>query len=432
MAKATIIYTEVEKIIDDWLANNKLAKGQRYTFNQLLELDKLLCGWIGELKEIKGQNGMVKFAPAYYSIHSIKFILQKIDPHIRFRTNIIDYTQRIYKENIPSGVDNQGNPVYNNITFQYNTFQEVLGLSIEASYESDVLPPCINPTTLAVSDNKFDAIKTNIGSDDIEFGKQRAIVKTIAENSGLGYMCWLKPDFVIGQIKLNPDNRYSKVAARVEERENAELGITPNEQPSQAPTQVVAPTGQMAKEVVAKAPARKTTKKAAETPAPAPAPVPMNNGPVLSEETIKAGQELNRQQQLANAAPVAPAPAPAPIPQAPVTQAPAPNPSAPVINFNVPNNVVNPVAPIPNQTPAPAPIPQPVAPTAPSANDAQMDISKDFIELVQTRGTEFMQVASQYCVEHGIMDVKAWVDDLSPISMQQKQEVINLFRTSYK
>lgn len=392
--KENIKYSKVQELVDAWKLENPLPEGARYSFSQLCELDQRICGYIAEVK------GSGSFQAVYYSYHSIRWILQYLDPTFNFTSRVVDHSVNVYNAKVPCGLDNQGTQAFNNITFQLNNVQQVLGLSVEISFTSSILPICNNVTQLYVMDAKYQAITSGITSRDIDKTTQRCLVKAIAENTGLGYLAWLKPSYVMDAI--NTVAQEDKIGIfednGLPETINAPTTPTPMAMP--APAINVGTTGQLAKVSAPKLPSKKTTKKATETPevpvAPAvEAPVPTPTIPVVAPVPVEAPVE-------------APVVAPVPPVQAEPQQAQTP----PIINFDAPSNIIA------NNVPPVAPAPAPAKPQNTNYNDL-------FLSYIQTNGDPFIQFTSNYCLENNITD-------LTMLTPEQKEIIINKFESTKK
>lgn len=200
--KEKLNYTQAQEIIEKFKKENELVNG-KYTYNQMLILDRDLCGLLGESKAGRG---------VYYSYHTIIWILNQLDINFKWTYEIVDYTNYAV-----------ANP------------QVVKGLSVQVSYEADKIKSTLTPTTLQIMDNKMNT-QLALDAGEIEFGKQRTFVKAIAETSGLGHMMWLKPDFVITEMQA-ANNPFATIASNEQVRLNG--GVDTN--------MSVAPNGTLAK-----------------------------------------------------------------------------------------------------------------------------------------------------------------------------------------
>lgn len=200
--KEKLNYTQAEEIINKFKKENELVNG-KYTYNQMLILDRDLCGLLGESKAGRG---------VYYSYHTIIWILNQLDINFKWTYEIVDYTNYAV-----------ANP------------QVVKGLSVQVSYEADKIKSTLTPTTLQIMDNKMNT-QLALDAGEIEFGKQRTFVKAIAETSGLGHMMWLKPDYVINAMQ-EANNPFATIASNEQARLNG--GVDTN--------MSVAPNGTLAK-----------------------------------------------------------------------------------------------------------------------------------------------------------------------------------------
>ncbi len=209
MAKEKISYKAVDDIIAQWSKDTKKTAQGRYTIVDLKELDRRLAGYLGEIKEyeytVKSTGAKKKMQMVYYGYHSVVYVLRLIDPTLKFHARIVDYNKELW-------VDAEGKST---VPVQILT-QPIYGLSAEAWYESSVLPKCNNPISLQLMDNKNNPLRgQDLDTGEVEFGKQRAIVKAIAENTFFGYMCWLKPSWVMAEIGTQPENKYASMAQRI-------------------------------------------------------------------------------------------------------------------------------------------------------------------------------------------------------------------------
>lgn len=188
--KSKIQYGNAETIIKNWLEKNKLKANERWTYQQLLELDMQICGFLTESRLGEG---------VYYSIHTMIWLLKQLDDNIKFNVDVLDYFNT-------------------NGAFTH-------GATIKVSFESSKLPICTNPTTRPVYDSKYQAalpynsyvekygkpvkMVTVLDHKTFENNIARTKVKAIAENTGLGHTLWLKQDLVLDEMQKAQNGFYN-------------------------------------------------------------------------------------------------------------------------------------------------------------------------------------------------------------------------------
>lgn len=174
--------TTIRNVVDNWKASNQPEDNGRYTKKQLQSLDTELAGYISEVVEAEYTD---KFNPSikkmyiryvFYSYHLVRYVLDCLGANVDFTYNINDYNT--YTVSDANGRVNA-----------------VKGLSITVKYTSDILQEQKTSIPLAVMNSKMET-EINPTADDIDFTIKRSLVKTLAENTGFGDLCWLNPEFV--------------------------------------------------------------------------------------------------------------------------------------------------------------------------------------------------------------------------------------------
>lgn len=199
---------EVEEIIKNWKEKNSVGENGRYSKLQLIDLDKDLCG---VLATSEGKNQGI-----YYKIHLFNYVLlllgedsysveyeisnlkqERVDIPVEYR--YIKHKEGDTPENIKISQ-----------TGVINSPLNVKGKSIIVSYRGMKYLPkqhIYDARPIYRKGNGFYcADDSEIDTDLIGNQNPRAFVKTIALNTGLGYLCFADPDYVIEQMaeKDNP------------------------------------------------------------------------------------------------------------------------------------------------------------------------------------------------------------------------------------
>lgn len=286
MAKITVNYGKIKEIVTKFMEANPLKEGERYTFQQMLDLDLELAPFAAE-KMNTGKRDL-----AYYSYHTIWYVLRMLDPTITYDYSIIDYT------NYNIEADKRVNAVH--------------GLAINVVYKNNKrILDYTQENALAVRDSRMQAL-VDIKSDDIEFHIQRAFVKSIAFNTGLGYSCWLSGDYIVSVAGTGIETPKKVEAPKQEVASN---GMVANVKPAAKPKKPEAPkvveqvaldlTQPVEVEPVVTAPVVEVTPNhvdvtPVEVVAPTPAPVTKSRDELLMEFVTKLNTNANAQPIVAN------------------------------------------------------------------------------------------------------------------------------------
>lgn len=327
MAKNNISFTKIEAIVKDWKEKNKLKGNERYTLESLTNLDVLLCGEMSETLPPRGPGGKEL---TYYSYHLVWRVLRDLDPTLSFKHQMVDW---------------------NNYELPADICNRIKGLSVNIFYTSEKLPLQNQEITLAITDNRFNAIM-NPSADEVEYAIGRGFVKTIAFNTNFGHIHWAKAgcDFVLKQIAKAND-----LPAQVKTQEGS--GTIPKPLTSKT----IGANGMVSN-------LTQTTKPPSVTTPPGVIPTPTVLNPT------------------------------------PVALAPTPVVSAPVVNLAPPQGLNI------NLTP---PVSTPVAPTAqqPQANKGNFNIKNEFLSKCSTNPTLGAKVMEFFKAKGQLMNFNNLSDD---------------------
>lgn len=173
---------KIREIINKWKQKPEIQSiyknKERFKPEHFDELDLELTPKLVETLNINAYGQNVKMnnkIMVYIPYHNLWFVLREIDPTVQFDYELLDF----------------------NAGIQTGLGYKVNGLSTLIKYNSTYLPKQTQNITLSITDNKYNAIEIDkIKVDDIEYTAYRTFVKTIAFNTGIGYLCWLNPEWV--------------------------------------------------------------------------------------------------------------------------------------------------------------------------------------------------------------------------------------------
>lgn len=186
---------QIRETINKWKQKPEIQtiykNKERFKPEHFEELDLELTPKLVETLNINAYGQNIKMnnkIMVYIPYHNLWFALREIDPTVKFDYEVLDF----------------------NAGIKTDLGYKVNGLSILVEYHSTYLPEQTQHITLAITDNKYSSIEIDkIKADDIEYTAFRAFVKTIAFNTGIGYLCWLNPEWVKKAGFLNSPSTYT-------------------------------------------------------------------------------------------------------------------------------------------------------------------------------------------------------------------------------
>lgn len=179
--KKLLDWDPIIKILNDF----KSKKQAPYSFNDLYELDKSLCGYLVKYKPSSDKTFYEETDKFYYSLSDLIFIFKYLGVDIQTHCKVVDYIDETISAN-----------------------KSINGLSIEAWYDNNPnIPECSVSVSRAVFNFQY-KVDNVVDAHVLENAKSRAQAKVISWNTGLGMMCWTDIKYLIQQMKEaeNPDH----------------------------------------------------------------------------------------------------------------------------------------------------------------------------------------------------------------------------------
>lgn len=251
-----------EQKIDAWLKVNKpnfksistidgkKVEVVRYSYDQMISLDKEICGYLAESKKDIPERGI------YYSKHTLNWLIHKLDPQnsTYFKTRLIDHSNVRIENGIEIG-------------------KKVQGLSVGASVWSNVFLESNQETTLEVMDGRSQTLNDNaLSAKAIETTKSRVMVKAFSEATGLGYLLWLQPSYVINKMKEAEQEAIKAGHMTIETNEQVQpIAQQPIVEQPQAMSTNISPAGTQANIMPIEQPKKRTRRTKAQIEAEAAA-----------------------------------------------------------------------------------------------------------------------------------------------------------------
>lgn len=201
--KKLLDWGPIIKILNDF----KSKKQAPYSFNDLYELDRKLCGYLVKYKSSSDKAFYEETDKFYYSLSDLIFIFKYLGVDIQTHCRVVDYIDETISAN-----------------------KSINGLSIEAWYDNHPnIPECSVSVSRAVFNFQY-KVDNVVDAHVLENAKSRAQAKVISWNTGLGMMCWTDMKYLREQMKAveNPD--YFNTIAEFEDKEETPKKSTKKEQ----------------------------------------------------------------------------------------------------------------------------------------------------------------------------------------------------------